>query len=138
MYICNNITYLGVGGEVEIEERLLSHVRSRERLPQVCAALVCRSEVKRCGDQSHTRKGAHAFAIHNALVCYRKVKWCPLSNEYGTYKTVEARFRPGLTGKRPRNLSRCSIFARTSILGNSSKCAQLCSITLLLFYYSQA
>jgi len=34
------------------------------------------------------------------------------SQEYGTCKTVEAGFRPWLSGKRPYNLLSCSVFAR--------------------------
>ena len=36
----------------------------------------------------------------------------PLPSEYGTYKTVKARFWSWLSGEGPRHISRCSLFAR--------------------------
>jgi len=36
---------------------------------------------------------------------------CPLSGEYGTCKTVMAKFWPWLSGKGPRDLSSCTRFA---------------------------
>ena len=37
----------------------------------------------------------------------------PLTSEYGTYKTVKARFWPLLSGTSPANLARCSRFRRS-------------------------
>ena len=36
----------------------------------------------------------------------------PAAGNYGTYKTVKARFWPWLSGKGRQKLSRCSLFAR--------------------------
>jgi hypothetical protein len=38
----------------------------------------------------------------------------PLSSDYGTYKTVKARFWPLLSGKSPKNLSSCATTLETT------------------------
>jgi len=40
------------------------------------------------------------------------IHWIPQSSEYGTYRTVKARFGPWLSGKSPRTRSNGSLFAR--------------------------
>ena len=40
----------------------------------------------------------------------------PVSSEYGTYKTVKARFWSWLAGKSPQNVLSCSLFARKRYL----------------------
>jgi len=54
---------------------------------------VCRESVRRVVDPSVSKRAS------------RK----PLSIEYGTYKTVKARFWPWLVGKSPDNLLSCSL-----------------------------
>ena len=42
----------------------------------------------------------------------------PLFSEYGTQRTVKARFWPCFAGRSPSNLPRCSFFVQTRLHGN--------------------
>ena len=47
----------------------------------------------------------------------------PLPSEYGTHKTVNARFWPWLSGKSPSNLLRCSLFDQVKPIAENTAAA---------------
>jgi len=68
------------------------------------------------------------------LLPKRSTVQCPLSSEYGTYKTVQARFWSWFSGGCHYTVSICSLFARKRF----TRTFHASGSFLLLLYYSQA